>query len=76
MDLDAAIDAEAEAQAICMETEDFRWAYRAFRRQAEARVRRQLTMHEHLDWPFFDAAHRAFADTLQAWIQRACSRGR
>jgi enoyl-CoA hydratase/carnithine racemase len=30
MDLDAAIDAEAEAQAICMETEDFRRAYRAF----------------------------------------------
>jgi enoyl-CoA hydratase/carnithine racemase len=30
MDLDAAIDAEAEAQAICMETQDFRRAYRAF----------------------------------------------
>ena len=30
MDLDAAIDAEAEAQAVCMETEDFRRAYRAF----------------------------------------------
>jgi enoyl-CoA hydratase/carnithine racemase len=30
MDLDSAIDAEAEAQAICMETEDFRRAYRAF----------------------------------------------
>ncbi|MGB6487482.1 MAG: enoyl-CoA hydratase family protein [Steroidobacteraceae bacterium] len=28
--LDAAIDAEAEAQAICMQTEDFRRAYRAF----------------------------------------------
>ena len=25
-------------------------------------------MHEHLDWPFFDAAHRTFADTLQTWI--------
>ncbi len=28
--IDAAIDAEAEAQAICMQTEDFRRAYRAF----------------------------------------------
>jgi enoyl-CoA hydratase/carnithine racemase len=30
MSIDAAIDAEAEAQAICMETEDFARAYRAF----------------------------------------------
>lgn len=30
MSIDAAIDAEAEAQAICMQTEDFRRAYRAF----------------------------------------------
>jgi enoyl-CoA hydratase/carnithine racemase len=30
MDLDAAIDAEAEAQAICMHTADFRRAYEAF----------------------------------------------
>ncbi len=30
MDLDTAIDAEAEAQAVCMETEDFRRAYRGF----------------------------------------------
>ena len=28
--VDAAIDAEAEAQALCMQTEDFRRAYRAF----------------------------------------------
>ena len=28
--IDAAIDAEAEAQALCMRTEDFRRAYRAF----------------------------------------------
>jgi enoyl-CoA hydratase/carnithine racemase len=28
--IDAAIDAEAEAQALCMQTEDFRRAYRAF----------------------------------------------
>jgi enoyl-CoA hydratase/carnithine racemase len=30
MSIDAAIDAEAEAQAVCMQTEDFRRAYRAF----------------------------------------------
>src|SRR4029453_6598133 len=30
MDLDAAIEAEAQAQAICMQTEDFRRAYDAF----------------------------------------------
>lgn len=30
MPVDAAIDAEAEAQAICMQTEDFARAYRAF----------------------------------------------
>jgi enoyl-CoA hydratase/carnithine racemase len=30
MPVDAAIDAEAEAQALCMQTEDFRRAYRAF----------------------------------------------
>ena len=30
MDLDSAIDAEAEAQAICMQTADFRRAYDAF----------------------------------------------
>ena len=30
MPIDVAIDAEAEAQAICMQTEDFARAYRAF----------------------------------------------
>src|SRR5882757_7365028 len=30
MPIDAAIDAEAEAQAVCMQTEDFARAYRAF----------------------------------------------
>jgi enoyl-CoA hydratase/carnithine racemase len=30
MPIDQAIDAEAEAQAVCMQTEDFRRAYRAF----------------------------------------------
>jgi enoyl-CoA hydratase/carnithine racemase len=30
MTVDAAIDAEAEAQAVCMETKDFHRAYHAF----------------------------------------------
>jgi enoyl-CoA hydratase/carnithine racemase len=30
MDVDAAIEAEAQAQAICMQTQDFRRAYEAF----------------------------------------------
>ena len=30
MPLAAAIEAEAQAQALCMQTEDFRRAYRAF----------------------------------------------
>ena len=30
MSVDVAIDAEAVAQAVCMQTEDFRRAYRAF----------------------------------------------
>jgi enoyl-CoA hydratase/carnithine racemase len=30
MSLDAAIEAEAQAQAICMQTKDFRRAYDAF----------------------------------------------
>jgi len=37
MDLDAAIDAEAEAQAICMATGDFRRAYDAFVAKAPPR---------------------------------------
>jgi enoyl-CoA hydratase/carnithine racemase len=30
MSLEQAIEAEAQAQALCMQTEDFRRAYRAF----------------------------------------------
>jgi len=35
MSLDQAIEAEAQAQAICMQTEDFKRAYRAFRDKRE-----------------------------------------
>ncbi len=37
MPLDAAIDAEAKAQAVCMETNDFRRAYEAFINKQEPR---------------------------------------
>jgi enoyl-CoA hydratase/carnithine racemase len=30
MDIDTAIEAEAQAQAICMQTKDFERAYKAF----------------------------------------------
>ena len=42
MDLDAAIEAEAEAQAICMQTADFRRAYEAFVAKQQAQVRGEL----------------------------------
>jgi enoyl-CoA hydratase/carnithine racemase len=35
--IDAAIDAEAQAQAECMQSEDFRRAYRAFVAKQPAR---------------------------------------
>ena len=43
MTIDQAIEAEAQAQAICMLTEDFGRAYQRLRRQAEAGVRGQLS---------------------------------
>ena len=45
MGVDEAIEAEAEAQAVCMQTEDFARAYRAFVAKAGPGVRRRLT------WP-------------------------
>jgi enoyl-CoA hydratase/carnithine racemase len=43
MGVDEAIEAEAQAQAICMQTQDFERAYRAFAAKREAGVRGQLT---------------------------------
>ncbi len=43
MDLDAAIEAEAEAQAICMQTQDFRRAYDAFVAKGKPVFAGQLT---------------------------------
>ena len=42
MPLDAAIEAEAQAQAVCMQTQDFRRAYDAFVAKAETAVCRKL----------------------------------
>ncbi len=42
MGVDQAIEAEAQAQAICMQTEDFARAYRAFAAKREAGFRREL----------------------------------
>ena len=42
MSVEAAIEAEAVAQALCMKTEDFARAYPRLRGQAEAGVRGQL----------------------------------
>ena len=63
-----AIEAEAQAQAICMQTEDFARAYRAFAGQGETGLRRQLMPdRSFLDWPFFEDAHRELARDLDAW---------
>jgi enoyl-CoA hydratase/carnithine racemase len=35
LSIEAAIEAEAQAQAVCMQTEDFRRAYRAFAAKAK-----------------------------------------
>ena len=42
MGVDEAIDAEAQAQAVCMMTQDFHRAYHAFVGQAAPGLRRQL----------------------------------
>ena len=68
MGLDQAIEAEAQAQAICMQTRDFGRAYEAFVAKAEAGVRgRLMPDRSFLDWPFFEDRHRALADELDAW---------
>ncbi len=42
MSVEQAIESEAVAQALCMETEDFRRAYRCFRGETETGLRGQL----------------------------------
>ena len=58
MSVETAIEAEAVAQALCMETEDFARAFRAFAGETEAGVRGQLRWprRSSCSWPFFDDA--------------------
>ena len=67
MDLDVAIEAEAEAQAICMQTSDFRRAFEAFAARSPPKFEGNWMDRSHLDWPFFDDVHRALAADLGAW---------
>ena len=75
MSLDDAIEAEALAQAVCMQTQDFRRAYEAFVAKAETAVCRKLTMLDRsfLRWPFFEERHRALADQLETWAAQHCA---
>ena len=64
--LDECIEAEAQAQAICMQTQDFERAYKAFASQADACIRGQLMADKtFLAWPFFDDGHRKLAGELE-----------
>jgi acyl-CoA dehydrogenase len=81
MDLDAAIEAEAQAQAICMQTPTFvaptmRSSRRRSRSSRETRRSPQAMDsmptragidRSHLEWPFFGDSHRALAKDLDAW---------
>ena len=68
--LDVAIEMEAQAQAICMATNDFRRAFEAFAAKQNARVQgRLMADRTFLDWPFFDDSHRALAAELEAWCE-------
>jgi hypothetical protein len=70
MTIEQAIEAEAQAQAICMQTQDFTARLRGLRGQAEAGVWRGLSMtpSAHLGLPFFDDAHRDWP-RLAAWAR-------
>ena len=65
MGVDQAIEAEAQAQAICMQTEDFARAYRAFAAKEKPVLRGRIDGRPHASSPgrFFDDAHRALART-------------
>ena len=70
MSVEEAIEAEAVAQALCMTTEDFARAFRAFQPK-RSRCSREIDVIDpsFLAWPFFEDRHRHFADSLNAWAQ-------
>ena len=76
MALDEAIDAEAQAQAICMATNDFHRAYHAFVEPSRSRPSRatDVTGCDHLDWPFFEQRHRTSWPQLETWARNTSPR--
>ena len=68
MSIEQALEAEARAQARCMETKDFHRAYEAFANKAEAGVQGRLMPDRgFLAWPFFEPKHRELAEELETW---------
>ena len=68
MSVEEAIEAEAVAQALCMTTEDFARAYRAFAaREKPVFSEIDVIDSSFLDWPFFEESHRDFARRLGEW---------
>ena len=74
MTIEQAIEAGAQAQAICMQTQDFTRAYEAFAARQKpvfaGRLRDDTdrAARPRRIWPFFDAAHRELPP-LPAWRQ-------
>ena len=66
MGVEQAIDAEAEAQALCMKSGGLPARLRGLRRQAHAGVRGRLMSapEEALSWPFFEPQHRALSRSV------------
>ena len=63
MSVEEAIEAEAIAQALCMTTEDFARAYRAFAAKETPVFQGRLShdaRHPSCAWPFFEERHRRF----------------
>ena len=76
--IDDAIEAEAQAQAICMQTAISGARTRRSRpsRSPCSRATDARNDLPHLDWPFFDDAHRALARDFDAWLRRDTHRAR
>ena len=66
MTIEQAIEAEAQAQAICMLTEDFTRAYEAFvaKQKPRSKATEMADTRTYLDWPFFE--RRATATLARA----------
>ena len=60
IDFASAIEAEAQGQAICMQTPAFRQAYEAFKSRKSRRRARMIAL------PFFDERHRKLQSRLEA----------